>query len=277
MDNDTPPPPSLPAEARLPINRCNLPAVILGSLTFQDHPAPLELDGVRALHGDLWRHLDGLDDAAVRIHDFMAYMRGHFCLDDPVACGLTLGEEGGRARADYLRTLRGWWFNPDGREAAVVKGWVESRFGLITRFHREPLPDAESEAYGRFMQERVCGVYNTNALESQLDLLYSYTQYELRRRAPARTHLTLYRGVNRLADHEVLAHLSGGEALVLLNNVNAFSAVRERADEFGDYILTVKVPTTKVCCFQDLLPGVLQGEGEHLVIGGVYRVKVSLM
>ena len=31
---------SLPREARLPINRCNLPAVVLGSLTYQQYPSP---------------------------------------------------------------------------------------------------------------------------------------------------------------------------------------------------------------------------------------------
>ena len=39
-------PDSLPAYARLPINRCNLPASILCSLSYQRHPVPLKLDGV---------------------------------------------------------------------------------------------------------------------------------------------------------------------------------------------------------------------------------------
>ena len=45
-------PPSLPTWARLPINRCNLPAAILGSLTYQRHPVPLKLDGVEDLAGE---------------------------------------------------------------------------------------------------------------------------------------------------------------------------------------------------------------------------------
>jgi NAD+--dinitrogen-reductase ADP-D-ribosyltransferase len=49
---------SLPAAARLPLNRCNLPAVILGSLTYQRHPVPLEIDGVRAFHHDLFELLE---------------------------------------------------------------------------------------------------------------------------------------------------------------------------------------------------------------------------
>ncbi|MFP4080820.1 MAG: NAD(+)--dinitrogen-reductase ADP-D-ribosyltransferase [Ectothiorhodospira sp.] len=274
-ENDTGP--TLPPQARLPINRCNLPAVILGSLTYQHHPAPLILDGLNDLHRDLWQHLDTLNDPALRAEDFMAWMRGHFCLDDPAACGLTA--PGGREKADYRRLVRGWGFNPDGREAAVIKGWVESRFGLLTRFHRVPLhdPGGESEAHARFMHERTSGLYNTNALEAQMDLLYGFCQYELARRHPERTHLTLYRGINGLEDHEVLARPARDRAVLLLNNVNAFTRVRERADEFGDYILTARIPMTKVCCFQDLLPGLLRGEGEHLVLGGVCEVTVTLL
>ena len=63
------PAPSLPASARLPLNRCNLPAVILGSLTYQRHPVPLEIDGVRDFHADLfdaWTSLDGHAERAER-------------------------------------------------------------------------------------------------------------------------------------------------------------------------------------------------------------------
>jgi NAD+--dinitrogen-reductase ADP-D-ribosyltransferase len=52
--------PTLPACARLPINRCNLPAVILGSLTFQHHPTALHIDGVAELHRELYRLLTPL-------------------------------------------------------------------------------------------------------------------------------------------------------------------------------------------------------------------------
>ena len=45
---------------------------------------------------------------------------------------------------EYLRVVRGWAFDPDGREAAVLKGWVESRFGLMPRHHGESLREAGS-------------------------------------------------------------------------------------------------------------------------------------
>src|SRR5664279_2741734 len=48
---------TLPRDARLPINRCNLPAVVLGGLTYQQYPSPLLIDGVAELHRDLFRRL----------------------------------------------------------------------------------------------------------------------------------------------------------------------------------------------------------------------------
>ncbi|HEX5391724.1 MAG TPA: NAD(+)--dinitrogen-reductase ADP-D-ribosyltransferase [Rhodocyclaceae bacterium] len=44
------------------------------------------------------------------------------------------------------------------------------------------------------------------------------------------------------------------------------------SDFWGDTVLEVKVPTTKTFFHSRLLTGVLKGEDEYLVIGGVYRV-----
>jgi len=60
---------------------------------------------------------------------------------------------------------------------------------------------------------------------------------------------------------------------VLLNNVSSFSGDSDRAGEFGDRVITTQVPFTKIICCAEVLPGKLQGEGEYLVIGGVYGVK----
>ncbi|MEI7430895.1 MAG: NAD(+)--dinitrogen-reductase ADP-D-ribosyltransferase, partial [Betaproteobacteria bacterium] len=65
---------TLPRYARLPINRCNLPAVILGSLTFQRHPTPLHLDSVAELHPDLFRRLDIIANKADRAAAFCDYV-----------------------------------------------------------------------------------------------------------------------------------------------------------------------------------------------------------
>lgn len=264
--------PSLPASARLPVNRCNIPPVIVGSLRFQQHPVAIELDNVKTLHGDLFRQLDEIAQAQERAERFKDYMTVQFRfhqLDDAGA-----SKTNKRRKANYLRMVRGWFFDANSREGAVLKGWVESRFGLLARFHRGPMHQDDNGSYHRFLHDRSAGLYGTNALEAQLDLLYSYCQYELARQLPDQTHLTLYRGINRLDEHEVLGKGADRYEQVLLNNLNSFTSERERADEFGDYILEADIPKEKIFFFANLLPGCLQGEDEHLVIGGVYEVKI---
>ncbi|MBN2752940.1 MAG: NAD(+)--dinitrogen-reductase ADP-D-ribosyltransferase [Rhodospirillaceae bacterium] len=264
----TPAPPSLPSWARLPINRCNLPPVVLGSLRFQEEPEDIVLDGVFPFHAELFMMLDGLADPLARAERFIDYMTVHFCLETPEDAG---GErKRHRTKADYLRMLRGWFFDADGREAAVIKGWVESRFGLLTRFHKGRLHAGDEGADMRFVQERARGVYATHALDAQLDLLYAYAQYELAKSIT--THLTLYRGVNAIDDFDILDRVSAREATVVLNAMNSFTADPDRAGEFGDNILEARIPRQKVFCCSDLLPGKLKGENEVMVIGGAYRV-----
>lgn len=265
--------PRLPHDARLPINRCNLPADILGGLTFQRHPAPLHLDGIAALHRRLFERLAGLGDPDERAALFMAHMDATFSLEHPEEAGYT--PHHGRARAHYLRILRGWAFDADGREGAVLKGWVESRFGLLPRHHGGPIRDFSGPTYRHYLEQRSGGLYNTNSLEAQFDLLYGYCQHELARRWPGETHLTLYRGVNRMGGYETLEAATADRPVVLLNSLNSFSRERERACEFGDHILEVRVPLTKVFFFHGLLPGKLKGEAEYGVIGGVYEVTVT--
>lgn len=266
--------PTLPASARLPINRCNLPAVILGSFTFQQHPSRLEIDGVAELHREFFSILSHWDDPADRCRMFHQYMTESFRLDSLEDAGLTDSIKKNRGKLNYLKLIRGWHFNSDQVEGAVLKAWVESRFGLMPRYHGAPIRDLADEAYQHYLAQRVAGLYNTNALEAQLDLVYTFTQFELACRFPDKTHFHLYRGVNRWQAHEKLGH-KDGQTLVLLNNVNSFSADADRAGEFGDTVFATEVPFSKVICCADVLPGKLQGEGEWLVIGGVYGVKAK--
>lgn len=278
---------SLPRSARLPVNRCNVPPVILGSLTFQHFPTPLQLDSVAEFHADLFRRLDVIGTHAARAEAFCDYMTVHFCLESLEKAGLTESAKG-RAKANWIRLLRGWSFDSDGREGAVLKAWVESRFGLLARFHGEPLRDFSSPAYLRYQEMRSAGLYGTNALEQQLDLLYAFSQYEYTRQdrmasfaetrhaAPEGGRITLFRGINRLNEHEVLSR-QGRRQIVLFNNLASFTASRERAGEFGDYILSTRVPTAKIFFSHDLVPGVLKGEEEYLVVGGVYEVDIGTL
>jgi NAD+--dinitrogen-reductase ADP-D-ribosyltransferase len=266
--------PPLPREARLPVNRCNLPAVILGSLSYQCAPVPLELDGVRELHRDLFRRLDVVPEARARAEVFRDYMTVRFRLEHLDEAGLTQTNMG-RAKANYITLIRGWCFDSNGREGAALKGWAESRFGLMPRYHGACLREPGNEAYQRYQVWRAQMLYGTNALESQLDLVYAYCQYEFARTQPEVTHLTLYRGVNRLEDHERLGGTRKAPVL-LLNNLNSFTGTRERAEEFGDTILTLEAPVAKILFHCRLLPFILKSEDEFLLIGGLYRAKSEL-
>lgn len=59
-----------------------------------------------------------------------------------------------------------------------------------------------------------------------------------------------------------------------LNNLSSFTSDREIAWEFGSSVWEVKVPLAKIVFYSGLLPrSLLEGEKEHLVLGGEYRVK----
>lgn len=201
-------------------------------------------------------------------------MTVHFRLESLEDAGLLADTGHARPKANYLRILRGWMFDSEGREGAVLKGWVESRFGLLTRYHKGLRLEPGDENYLHYLQDRAIGVYNTNALEAQLDLLYTYCQYELAHQHPGQQWLTLYRGVNGIDRHDWLSR-TDPHGVVLLNNLNSFSTEAERADEFGDRVLRAEVPLPKIFFHASLLPGVLHGEDEYLVIGGLYEVNLS--
>lgn len=262
---------SLPRSACMPINRVNFPAIILGSLTFQRHPARLAIDGVENLHRELLRRLDAIADAGNRAQQFIDYMSVHFCLHEPEEAGWTASSRINRRRADYLRLLRGWSFDADGREAAVMKRWAESRFGLSPRYHVAPIRSVDDPAYLAYQRAAAEGLYNTNSLEAQLDLLYCYCQYELHRQYPHKTHLSLYRGSNAIEQMPRGGNAQNGDPILLLNNLNSFSSSIERASEFGDQLFRIDVPLSKIVFFSELIPKYLKSENEYIVLGGVYE------
>ncbi|HEX9873392.1 MAG TPA: NAD(+)--dinitrogen-reductase ADP-D-ribosyltransferase, partial [Deferrimonas sp.] len=96
-----------------------------------------------------------------------------------------------------------------------------------------------------------------------------------RRLLPQETHLRLYRGINDFSEHRIIENLGKNRCLVRLNNLNSFTTDFERAWEFGTRVLEAEVPLVKIFFRGDLLPRtLLKGEGEVLVIGGEYEVKV---
>jgi NAD+--dinitrogen-reductase ADP-D-ribosyltransferase len=157
----------------------------------------------------------------------------------------------------------------------MMKGWVESRFGIPPVFHAGLIEDVDTPAYLRYLAERMRESVLTNAVESQFDLLYEFVQDELRRRHPGVPAFTLYRGVKNLEDYRVIGEVDEDRIVLRLNNLNSFSSRLEHAWEFGSRVLEAEVPPQKIFFRSDLLPGILpRREEEALVIGGEYEVKV---
>ena len=118
------------------------------------------------------------------------------------------------------------------------------------------------------------GSARTNAIQSQLDLLYEYCQFELARKFPSTPSITLYRGTYDASEHDVLEQVGKREQIVRLNNLVSFTSDEERAWEFGSTVWKTHVPLSKIFFYNDLLPGsIMKGEGEFLIIGGEYLVR----
>lgn len=256
---------------------------LLASVAFNDHPLPLHIHGVRETNRALFAMLADASTAEEAVLAFQIYMRSVFELDLP-------GERDARGRkrfrSNYLRLLRGWGFDANGGEGAVLKGWAESRFGLLPTFHKAVLGRYPSERWMQYVEEKMNARFHNNCIQLQLDLLYEYGQHMFRRWLyPGRRHLRLYRGVNDFAEHQVVAWLPRDdgrrrpcEAIARQNNLVSFTTSREVADQFGDTILEVEVPLCKVVYCNALMPGpLLRGEGEMLVLGGEYRVRMATL
>lgn len=254
-------------------NLVGLPTGLIASVAFNDFPLPLHISGVREMNGALYRMLAEAEDTAECAEVFRCYMEAVFAIE-----GAPEQKTGGhRFRSSYLKLLEGWGFDSNSQAGAVLKGWVESRFGLLPLFHKQPLGRYPSPAWITYVEEKMSSRFHNNSINQQLDLLYEFCQWVIARMAyPGKHHLTLYRGVNDLAEHPCLYRISKNEMVIRQNNLVSFTSSRERADEFGDTILEAQVPLVKVLYFNGLLPrNVLKGEGELLVIGGEYRVKTS--
>lgn len=252
-----------------------VPAGLIGSAAFNDYPVPLHISGTREANRglfDLLEHTSTATTAAQRFHDYMALL---FALD-PTRVGADDGERR-RYRSSYLRLLKGWGFDANGREGAVLKGWVESRFGLFPTFHKSRIERFSSPAWTCYVEEKMSSRFHNNSINMQLDLLYEFAQWSLARfHSVGRRHVTLYRGTNDFTEHPLVRPIDKRQAVIRLNNLVSFTSNRELASEFGDYILEARVPTVKILFFNDLLPlHPLKGEAEYLVIGGDFQIRVA--
>jgi NAD+--dinitrogen-reductase ADP-D-ribosyltransferase len=253
-------------------NLCNLPPWAVASVHFNDSPQRLEVQGVRHDNRRLFEKLALIDDPAERGHVFHDYLSVKFQLHHWAE------EETSAARASikssYLRYLRGWGVDSSSIEGAVLKGWVESRIGLLPTFHKTRINGPRDEAYMAYLADRMNGSTRTNAIFSQLDLVFEFAQNEIERLHPGERWVTLYRGVNDVSEQDILERTGKRELIVRTNNLCSFTRDKERAWEFGNTVWEAQVPLARVFFFSGLFPSsLLRGEEEHLLIGGEFRVR----
>ena len=257
----------------LPLNRCQYPSWVVASHHFNRNPRPLEIQGVRHAHRSLFARLDLIKAPRARERCFREYMKQIY-LSGKWRGSATYAERRS-LQNDYLHFLRGWIHNANSEEGAVLKGWVESRFGLPPSFHAGVIDSPDCIKYLTYLGERMRESMRSNAIESQLDLVYEYVQYELARRHPGVFSFRLYRGIRNIYDYIFLEEPANRYAVVRMNNLNSFSGRLEYAWEFGDRVFEADVPASKIFFRSDLLPDILpKNEEESLVIGGDFDVIV---
>jgi NAD+--dinitrogen-reductase ADP-D-ribosyltransferase len=259
------------------LNRCNLSPWIIGSDEFQANPLPLEIDGVRASDARLFRRLDEIADPEERGRLF----------HDSVSVKFGLNEKHGqngqlKSPYSYVNLLHAWGADSNRQAGALLKAWVESRFGILATYHNGRLAD-NAAARESFTLDRMRGATKSIGALMQLDLLYTFCQDELRRRYPGARSKTLYRGTHDPEEYAIHNQAAKGDAtskritLVQLNNLSSFTSDPEVAWEFGSSAWKVEVPLAKIVFFSGLLPkSLLAGESEHLVLGGYYQVQAML-
>lgn len=256
-------------------NLCNLPPWVIASRHFAEDPQPIEVQGAREANRFLFRTLDAIEDPAERARRFDDYLSVKFQLHHWQEEATDTARRS--IKNSYLRYLRGWGVDSSSIEGAVLKGWVESRMGLPPTFHRERIDGPDGPAYGRYLVDRMQGSARTHAIFSQLDLVYTFTQYELARRRPGERWLTLYRGQNDVDDRDRVARLGPRAWVARLNNLSSFTDEVERAWEFGATVVEARVPVPRVFFASELFPrSILKGEREHLVVGGELPVREVL-
>lgn len=262
-------------------NLVGVPARVLASTAFNAHPVPLSIAGTRECHPGLFSLLarcQGLSDAA---EVFVHYLDIAFGLRSPAAHeAADLGPaERRRWRSSWRKLLQAWGMDNASPAGAVLKGWVESRFGLVPTHHRQPLQRFPSPAWVTYLEEKTFSRLHNNNIHQQLDLLFEFCQWALQRfglpghAVAGAPHVRLWRGSTRCDEQLVAGTLQNRQCTVRLNNLVSFSLSAEDAGCFGDWVFEVLVPASKLLVFPGLLTGqVLQGEQEVLALGGDYEV-----
>ncbi|TAN71709.1 MAG: NAD(+)--dinitrogen-reductase ADP-D-ribosyltransferase [Magnetospirillum sp.] len=260
-------------------NLVGLPTDLLASATFNLHPLALHISGVREMNGSLFEMLSQAKDLTEAGEAFTCYMMAMFGIDPEQMEAERVKGGPRRYRSSFLRLLKGWGYDSNGPEGAVLKGWVESRFGLIPTYHKQIIDRVSGAGWVAYVEEKMSSRFHNNAIHTQLDMLYEFCQWAFPHFvAPGESHLTLYRGTNAFDEHQIVQRMDRRRVVMRLNSLASFSSDRNVAGCFGDTIVTARVPVAKVAFFNTLLPlHPLKGEGEYLVIGGDYHVDASYL
>jgi NAD+--dinitrogen-reductase ADP-D-ribosyltransferase len=249
-------------------NLINIPTYMFVSKEYNLNVLPVTISGVWEYYSDIFNSIKEVKNVREAEKIFIDAMSALFTLDE---------KHNGKKPGNYQRLLKGWLFDANSREGAVMKGWVESRFGITPFFHKEIIPDVNSQEYYSFMVEKMDSRLNKNLIFHQLDLLYTYTQTIIetfyKDKMPK---YTLFRGVNNLDEHLIIQEYDKKNLCIEQNSLVSFTSDREIASQFGDYILTSDIPYTKVVFFSEVLPSLsFVGESEYLVLGGRYDTSIN--
>ncbi len=254
------------------INLINLPSTLFASPAYNLNPIPVHINGVQETNIRLFETLDrfGKEEAPLL---FKEHMRAMFGLDEMLP---SLPGKKKKYKANYRRLLRGWFFDANRPEGAVMKGWVESRFGIRTQFHKSRIDSINSLEYEDYAMEKFHPRFHNNSIFGQLDCVYEFAQYYLNRFGRKRNRLRLYRGLNRMGDDNwVIKKNSTKQWIIRNNSLTSYTSEIEYASEFGEIIVAVDIPYSKIFCFTELMPGELPSyENEYIVIGGDYISEV---
>lgn len=269
-------------------NLVGIPAPVLASAAFNAQPLALRIAGAREAHGGLFALLGRSSSLSEAREMFDHYLSIAFGLRRPDAAELAgLGAaEQRRWRSSWRKLLQGWGMDANGPAGAVLKGWVESRFGMVPLFHKAPLARFPSPAWVGYLEEKTASRFHNNGIHQQLDLLFEFCQWAQQRfglpatRSEAAghsaTHLQLWRGSTRAEEQLAAGDLRQRRCRVRFNSIASFSLSRDEASCFGDWVFGVQVPRSKVLVLPGLLPGqVLQGEQEVLALGGEYEAEAA--
>lgn len=231
----------------------------------------MEIQGVKESNRFLFKKLATLPSCRERALFFNDFMSVKFQLHHWQEQSSDLARMS--IRNSYLKFLKGWKIDSNSVAGAVLKRWVESRIGIGPTFHKARIDGLNSQSYFNYSVDVMKGSAQTSAIQSQLDILYQFGQFELARKYPGVNAITLYRGTHDAEEYDILEILDKRESIVRMNNLVSFTNEEERAWEFGRTVWKTTVPLCKIFFYNDLLPGILQGEDEYMIIGGEYQVE----